>query len=190
MKRLLLLSLLLLLISNLASAQLYIIGLALYSDEEMLHCDIIDREPGVIHVYVAIMASLMSGARFKIDQLDGANLTWISDAVPVNYTTTGSSQSGITIMFDRCVEHPHIILNITYMGNGLSEPCGEIRLVSHPDEIPERLILIDCLEPPRSHTGANHSKMYINSTDSCPCYTLVPVEQTNWGHIKALYQEN
>ena len=122
-----------------------------------------------------------------IDQLDGAQLTWVSDTVPADYIVTGDSQSGITILFDDCVLYPHIILTITYMGNGLSEPCGEIRLVSHPDVVPERLIMIGCQDPPQGMTGANHSKIYINGNASCPCYTLVPVENTNWGHIKAIY---
>ncbi|MCK5645103.1 MAG: hypothetical protein KAJ19_30160, partial [Gammaproteobacteria bacterium] len=89
--------------------------------------------------------------------------------------------------FDQCVLYPHLILRITYMANGLSESCGEIRLVSHPAETPERLVLINCQDPPQGLAGANHSKMYINNDGTCPCWTLVPVEQTSWGAIKSMY---
>ena len=89
-------------------------------------------------------------------------------------------------MYDGCLTGPIHILTMTYLCQGLTPPCGYMSVVGHPDDLQPGPVAVDC-------SGENHLDVqgytsYINNDGSCPCVSPIPVQETTWGQVKALFR--
>jgi hypothetical protein len=182
MKRFLLLFTALLVTASMSFAQpagtLFISGDPLGTD-----CTVYDT-PGLVHIYVFhIYTSGATASQFMIYCTSGVAMTYLAEHSP--YITIGNSQSGVAIAYGACVPSPHMVLDIQYFGQGLSQECSSCRVVPDPLAMPPQILVADCQEPPNLLTSIG-GEIWINPDGSCHC--LIPIQETSWGQIKSLYK--
>ena len=182
MKKLILTAIVLLCFANVAVAQ---VGgnLAVYADPLALSCDLEDFAPMLCEYYVIHMLTPgVAGSQFKIDTNHLGIFLAETSPFPI---VIGDSRNGIVIGYGACFSGQIHILTMTYFCQGLTPRCGEMSVVGHPTANPPGLLAVDCshqLVPAQGYTS------YINNDGSCPCTSPIPVQETTWGGVKALYQ--
>jgi len=186
MRRLLILTIAVLMCAGVAMAQGGFIGL--YADAAGTECNVYDLPTMVVEIYVVHQfAPGATASEFKVSPVDGANMTWLSDSVWSPFLHLGNSQDGISIAYRTCYSSPINILTITYLAQGLSATCSSYRVVPDPTAYPAGEIwMTDCASPTPNLLPAGGGLIYVNPNASCTC--IIPVEDTTWGGIKALYQ--
>ncbi|NIM22507.1 MAG: hypothetical protein GTO51_02380 [Candidatus Latescibacteria bacterium] len=135
----------------------------------------------VVHVYTqGAMAS-----QFMVDCTSwGANLVYLGETSPF-VVRIGDAQTGVAIGYGACIPSPNLLLTIKYLGTGTSRPCSYCQVVPHPAAIPAEVLVVDCADPPNL-LAATGGDVVVNPDPTCYCD--IPVEETNWGCVKALYQ--
>jgi hypothetical protein len=167
-------------------------SIMLFVDNPPTDCDTYDI-PGIITVYVWHMfydpVDFATGVYFKVDHSSfGCILTYAGETIAdPYYTWIGSSQTGIFINFNACIMGPNHILTIIYVSSGLSPDCCHIQVVDHPGTSPPGIYAVDCGELPGQMFPATGGDVIINPTPQCNCN--IPVKETSWGKIKALYSK-
>ena len=186
MKRSLLIALCVVFCSSMAFAQAG--SIMLFSDPGATTCDLYDM-PGIMSVFVFHMYTPgATGAQFMVDHWSwGAGAwIWISDTpIPPPGVYIGNSQTGIQIGYSMCIFQPTMILRIDYFVPFPSPPCSYIQVVGHPTATPPGILVADCAVPSNLLT-ATGGDVVVNPNASCMC--SIPVEETTWGQVKALYQ--
>jgi hypothetical protein len=190
MKRLLLLSVSLLLVASLAFAQGGSIGL--FSTPLANNCDVYDI-PGLVLVYVVhVYSPGATAAQFIVDDLtwSGGAMIYLAETVTAPYIKIGTCAMsgggiGCAIAFGGCMPSPNMMLTIQYFGNGFSPTCGYIQVMPDPSATPPGIYVTDCSSPPLL-LNATGGDVVINPDATCMCN--IPVEETTWGGIKNLYK--
>lgn len=162
--------------------------LGLFADEEGLVCAVNDT-PGLITVYVVHMDSPgTTGSRFAIDYDGAPALQFIAESVigiPL-----GNTHDGLSIGYGDCLVSPFVAVTISFLGEGLSEPCSTLRIIPDPTlgDLGE-IQSTDCSTIPVL-LNAEGRGMFINPTEDCPDCGGVPVatEIDTWGNLKSLYR--
>jgi hypothetical protein len=184
MRKLLLLSLVILCVSSFAFAQPPG-SIGLFADPGATTCDVYDV-PGLLLIYVVhVYTPGATGAQFRVVCAWGANLTYLSDAVTPPYISIGNSQTGIAIAYGMCVPSPNMILTLQFFAQGLSGPCSYCQVMEDPTANPPGIYVTDCASPPNLLT-ATGGDVVINPEPGCYCN--IPIEETSWGQIKSLYK--
>jgi hypothetical protein len=184
MKRALLLSVCLLVVSSLAFAQTGSIGL--FADPGGTSCDLQDALPGLYSVYVVhVFTPGATGAQFMVTWDPCMLMTYLSETVTPPYLQIGTSLTGTAIAYGACVGSPNMITTLQFFAQALTGPCCMMHVVADPTEIPPGIYVTNCDDPPLK-LSATGGEAYINNDGSCPCD--VPTEETSWGQIKSLYQ--
>ena len=164
--------------SGLSLAQAGSIGV--FADPQGTNCNL-DNTSGSMDVYcVHVDTPGTTMCQFAIEII-GVALTNIGETS--SFSTLGNSQDGIGISYGSCLASPIHLLTITY--NGVSDPCDMIRVVDDPTAIPPGIYMTGCSVGIDVHV-ASGGAAYINNDGSCPCD--VPLEETNWGRVKALFR--
>jgi len=155
--------------------------------------------PGQTTIYV--LHSITGGAtgcRFRIQAGPGMTMTYVSETHDFPMTI-GDTQTGMTVCYNTCLPGPlYRMAAITYMAYGTSA-CAELRIVPHPgsESVEER----DCNFQTNGGVLVQNLKVATNPDClTCPpvfsypgpgipfdCSPL-PVEESTWGRIKALYR--
>ena len=182
MKWSLLVAVCLLLAPSLASAQTASIGL--FADQSGSECNVVDSPGPVIVFMYHLWAPCATGSRFKVVQLNGANLTYLAEQFSFPLVT-GTTLTGITITYPQPLSSPIYLGYIYYSGSGMSQPCGMLKVVPHPAAVPSEVLWTDCSTPPAVRTATGGAAV-VNPDETCDC--SIPVHETTWGHVKALYQ--
>lgn len=182
MRRGLLLLLGILLSASLAYGQAGFIGL--FTDFGYTDCSLVDT-PGEVEVYVIHKATPgATASQFRIALDAGV------DCVPVDVihnfpTTLGDPATGISISYGICYPSDILLFTWVFSCSGTSSPCSKLEVVPDPAVATGTIEVFDC----------NHFRlvgggglMYVNPDGTCDCGEVVPVENTSWGQIKALYQ--
>lgn len=139
--------------------------------------------PGFMQVHVVhVYTPGATACQFRLQHI-GTPLTWIGDTIPPPFFAIGTSQSGIAIGYTACYASPIHVLTVMYMG--VSAPCDLIRVVADPTATPPGIYVYDCSIPAIILTATGGAAR-INPNGTCQC--TVPVEETTWGQVKALYQ--
>lgn len=184
MRKMLLLSMVLLCASSPAFAQ-YPGSIGLFADPGATTCDVYDV-PGILSIYaVHVFTFGATGAQFMVTCAWGANMMYLSDVVTPPYISIGNSQTGIAIAYGMCVPSPNMILTIQYFAQGLSDPCSYCQVMADPTANPPGIYVTDCGSPPLL-LNATGGDVVVNPEPGCYCN--IPVEETSWGQVKALYQ--
>jgi hypothetical protein len=158
----------------------------LYADAQGTICNILDAGPGLLSI--AVVHATPDGAtasRFAAPIpacMIGA--MWISDTAA--YEVIGNSQTGVVVPYGFCLTGRSHILTINVFVEGTSESCCYYSVVPDPSAPSGRIEVSDCSETIVFGIG---ELSVVNGDTSCPCEGPVPVEETTWGNVKALYGE-
>ena len=126
-----------------------------------------------------------TASQYSLTENSGT-LTWIAD---VNQFTLslGTSQTGYAVSYGGCLSGPIHVQNVLYSVAGTPAPCTGITVEPDPNALTGEIEGVDC-GTPRVKTFPNASFMSFNTDGSCVCGEIVPVEETSWGKLKALYE--
>ncbi len=184
MKRTLLLVLCMTFFTGTAFAQQGAIGI--FGDQKGSICEIYDKEPGSIKVYVIHMHTLGStGSEFKVDHESwGTELTFIGQTSPY-IAVIGKATTGVAIAYGECIPGPNHILTITYFGNGNSPACSYIDIVPDPNANPPGIYVTNCAVK-REVLSATGSSLVVNPDETCRCVN--PEKDPIWKGVKELYK--
>jgi len=169
-------------------------------DRSLASCDIVDSG-ALVEVYIghSLFYEGNTGARFRLD-LGGVEWTLLQTRSL--YWTTGDPLTGITVCYESCVTNPVVILELLFWGS-LAPECSVIRIAGHP--VDGHIWGLDCES---NMVPASGFQAVVNPTSQCWCTVgnestaveqsakrvpanfcaVVPVEDTTWGTIKALYR--
>lgn len=187
MKRFVLLSIGLLLVSSLAFAQPGSIGL--FSNVGGTNCDVYDTVPGLVLVYVVhVYTPGATASQFRVASNWGNAMTYLSEAVTAPYIKIGTCYgNGCAIAYGSCRPSPNMILTLQFFASGLTPPCSYLQVMPDISTVPAKtsVLVTDCASPPLL-LNATGGDVVINPVEGCFCD--IPVEETSWGRIKSLYQ--
>ena len=174
--------------------------IALFADEGGTNCDLTSDGSGTVEVHMLLLgASEVGAVQFKAPKPDcWTNATWVGDNIAWTLfigDTQASDPWGLSIAFLSdvdCVESnsPIYLGSITYSLNGTPPVCCRYPVLKADDLHPEfdGPIGTLCLEDHRLF-GIEGGTMVINPDQTCGCNdrTALPVHETKWGTVKALY---
>ena len=181
MKKALLLTLVLMVSATKAFAQGGSVGM--FADMGGTDCNLTDAAPGLasyfaVHVYHAGATACQFSAPMPACMI-GA--TYLSDTA-VFGVTIGNSQTGVAIGYGTCQGAPTHVLTINYFAGGATTACCRYPVLPDPNVVSGLIEVVDCTNALISATGG----MGIINPDQT-CFCDVPVEDSTWGQVKALY---
>jgi hypothetical protein len=148
----------------------------LFSDAALTDHTLTDTAPRIVDVYVAHFDTPgTTGCLFRIVASTGFTGVWLGDSS--SWYTAGDSQSGITVVYDRCLIGSAVMLKVTYQLFGTSASCSSLSTTNHPISLPGLVYCDRCF----SEYNLPASSLFVNCT--------VAVEPTTWGQVKALYRD-
>jgi hypothetical protein len=193
--RILLVVFLLLFTATSAMAQPGWIGV--FADAGGTSGDIQDTVPGLLTVYIVhVNTPGATACQFSMPHPWCFGATYLSEAPTPPYIAIGNSQTGVAIAYGGCIPGPNHVLTIQYFGQGDTPSCCCLYVEPDPTATPPGIYVTDCSDPPlllEAHGGITA----INSNSGCTDWYLpdgcindpVPVEDTSWGAIKAIYSK-
>lgn len=157
-------------------------GIGLFSEPSAGDCHIYDTDVSAFYVYVFHVNSLgTTGSQFSVPNPACSQLVHLGD-VPAFDIALGDSENGIAVAYGSCRTGTFLIMRISYLAQGLTGDCCYYPVLPDPRE-PAEILGADCNFELHPISG---SPAIINPTSGCNC--LIPVDDTNWGRIKALYR--
>ena len=181
MKKALLLTLVLMLSASMAFAQAGSVGL--FADMGGTDCNLPDVAPGLTPYYaVHVYHAGATACQFAAPMPACMTATYLSDTA-VFGVTIGNSQTGVAIGYGTCQGAPTYVLAINYFTSGTTPPCCLYPVVPDPNVASGKVEVVDCTNALLFGTGGAG---IVNSTPNCDCN--VPVEDSTWGQVKALYK--
>ncbi len=182
MKRLMLLTLVMILGATMAFAQAG--RIAVYGDPAASNCAVTATAPGLISVYIFHIETIGAvGCEYAAPKPDCFAASYLSDT-NVFPVSIGNSQTGISVGYGTCRQGPILVQTLSYfLAAPMAATCCIYPIVPHPIN---GLNMVDCADNllnPAAQSGV------VNEAQTCTCSMIVPVEDTSWGQIKALYNE-
>jgi hypothetical protein len=100
-------------------------------------------------------------------------------------TTIGDVFEDVSVAYGSCMAGDVLLITVNYFAQGLTPPCCGMRIVPGADPAAPQtdIIVVDCASTKWPATGGT---AIINSDGTCDCD--VPVSESTWGGIKAMYQ--
>ena len=187
MKRLLLLTMAILLINGVVVAQPDLGSIDVFSDVSSTSCDFVDSPGGVIQIYVYATHSNdgSSAAQFKLN-LPSSGCTFLGQSSPFP-VVVGDLHVGISVGYGLCSTGDFLIVSGNYIGDGQSPACSYMTIIPDPLAPSGNIEIVDCDFPfPTKWEYAQLGQGIVNGDAGCLCN--VPVQETTWGGIKALYE--
>ena len=175
MKRSVLIVLALMLVASMANAE----SIMVFSDAAGSDCNWADAAPALQPVYIFHMYSVV-GATVSQWKLN-APATWshLGDNSPFALVI-GTSIEDCSISYGACMTGNFLLMTVNFFGSGLEAPCTVFGIGAAPGKAGVQII--DCADGRTFPPGGSG---IVNPTVDCDCD--VPVEDTTWGGIKALY---
>lgn len=150
--------------------------IAIFSDATLTDPTLVDDVPRMVDIYIAHLDfGGVTGSEFRTEADAGFTGVWLSETSPWSPYVIGTSPTGVAIAYAQCVMSDIIVIKATYLLTGTSAPCSRLRVVPSPGH--DLVVCSGChfVDGP---CGAGSLAV------SCP----VPVEETTWGRVKALYR--
>jgi len=182
MKRIARLTLSMLVLASIASAQ--VPGtIAVFGDEANSDCYIIDA-PGLVHAYVFHLGSDGTlASQFMLQLNGGASLIHVTDIFKVGLQL-GTTVTGVAFSYQACLASPIYLADVLWTGTGTSPACSTIDVVADPVAITGTIEVVDCALV--KHIGAGGSVVVNGNPVDCRCDRAI--EETTWGKLKSLYE--
>jgi len=180
MKRALLLTLGILAMASLSMAQPFA---GLYTDNPgFSDCNLEDvGPPGLCPVYLILGGTSGISSSMMVDASNSGGL--VSTGVTVHtLLAIGDVFTGIDFSYGACLSPPVLLATLNYFCQGTTAACSSLNVAPHPQT--GRIVAVTCA-PLAVDAAPMH--LTINGDASCPCG--VPVEESSWGQIKALYTD-
>ena len=188
MKRLLLLTVVVMSVASFAFAQ-DPGSIDVYADGGQGSCNFVDvGGSSLIQVYIFHTHTTGSTASmFKMEIPPSAVWNHLGDQWNMP-TTIGTSVAGVSLGYGSCqgqVADIHLG-TVNFFTNTASAVCDLISIIPHPGAPTGLVEMVDCSLPsPIKYTLTKGGQGRVNNDGSCSC--TVAVEETTWGGIKALY---
>ena len=181
MKRLLLFTFGALLIAGLALGQAG--SIMIFSYPAFSDCNINDYVPGLVTTYVVHMYT--TGAMASQWRIESpCNLMVYVGEVIAFATAIGNTQTGISVAYGGCFVGPIHLATINWFAQGLTSPCCMMSAVEDPGAPSGLIEAVDCAQFKVFPTGG---QAIINGQIN-ECWCSVPVQETTWGGVKAMYR--
>ena len=160
-------------------------SIGLFFDQYGAECSA-DEVPGVtLNVWVVhVYTSGASASEFRVET--PPCLLYVAEFVGELFIALGGFRDGISIAYNGCYISPIVLGYIMFLSQGACPQCTYMRVVDHPSPstgIPG-IWMYDCSLPPNPYM-ATGGEFIINPQPECDCD--IPVKETTWGQIKALY---
>ena len=183
MKRSVLIAFVIVCSASMAFAQAGSIGV--FADAGATDCNIVDGASLVTVFFVHVNTTGATASQWMLD-LGGLPWTHLGDIMQAP-TVIGTSVGGISLGYGGCRQAPYLMGQANFFGSS-APACSRIQIVADPLAPTGGIEGVDCLLPP---DGPNKNiptggTAIVNSNGECLCN--VPVEESTWGGIKALYQ--
>jgi hypothetical protein len=162
-------------------------SVAPFADAAGTSCQMADA-PGIGYVYM--YHNYTTGAtasEFKV--VLPACVIWLADnsTFPLK---SGNFKDGTSIPYQSCLLGP---VNLGFMllsMTGACPPCTYVSVIENPNSLPPPnpgdVYVVDCTPGDPQLMVATGGEMIINPNPTCECD--VPVEDTTWGQVKALFE--
>ena len=95
----------------------------------------------------------------------------------------GSSENGVGLSYNTCLSGTFLILTVQYATQG-SPTCGLMTILGDLTHVSQQVAIVNCSEISSRYDQGGQAR--VNPDGTCQC--SVPVQQTTWGGIKALYE--
>lgn len=181
MRKVLLLTIAVMCVSSLAYGQAGHGSIDIFSDAGFTSCNITTPAAEAYTVYIA-QTNVTNGTTacaFSIDK--PAALLNLGETVPDPFLKIGNSDDGVSISYTLCLTGTFLVMSITYFG--AAGTCDLMTVVGDPTSTTGEVEFIDCDAIRSSIPQAGQARL--NPDGTCTCD--VPVQETTWGGIKALY---
>ncbi len=182
MKKALLLTLVLMLGASMAFAQAGSIGI--FADPAATNCNLVAMAQGLGAYYIVhVNTPGAVGCEYSAPKPACMTLASYLSDTNVFPVSIGNSQTGISVGYGVCKVSPILVQTISYFILGPNPTCCRYYVLPHP--INGGPNVVDCADNLLIATGGQG---IVNSVvGQCECN--VPVQDTTWGSVKALYTE-
>jgi hypothetical protein len=182
MKKVLLLTVAMLVCASMAFAQAGSIGL--YSDPFGANCNLLDNVPGLYPVYVVhVNAPGATASEWAVSNPACLNALFLSDSSPFGVYIGASPflPSGKAVGYGLCLGSPIHAATLDYFTQALTGPCCLQSVIPHG--INGAISVVDCSSNLLSATGGSG---IWNPVPGCNC--TVGTHDSTWGSVKAMFQ--
>ena len=153
-------------------------AILLFSDSEYTSCSIVDLADEEYTIYIVhVDFSGVMGCDFAI--ANGSELVYTGENIP--WLSIGNTRFGLGVVYEACLTGQILVGTVTYVGTGGSSSC------SYMSVVPSGLGEVEAINCVPERIIASRGELVVNPDATCPCEPIVPVEETSWGRIKALY---
>jgi hypothetical protein len=181
MKRSMLIALCLLFGASMAFAQAGSVGV--FADAAGTNCNLVDAG-GLVQVHVVHAYS--TGATASQFLFDISATAWTHLGDTWDFTTViGTSITGVSVAYGGCFSGPIHLGTINFFGS-IVPACTIVSVVPDPAAPSGNIEAVDCALPDPGKMFPTGGSAIVNSDGTCDC--LIPVQDTTWGGVKALYQ--
>lgn len=188
MKRLLLMTLVLMLGAGAALAQGGRIGI--FSDATGTNCAVTDAAPGLLSVYIVHIGTAGATAvQYMAAKPAAMTASYLSDTNPFG-VTIGNSQTGVSVGYGTCRNGNIHCQTMSFFGSGTTPACTIYEVKCDPLGTNKCAGgLIDYVDCDFVELTLHGQSGVVNSTGACTCPMIVADEENSWGQIKALFSE-
>ena len=185
MKKVLLLTLAIMVCASMAFAQAGAIGI--YADNPgFVVCDYMDTAAALVPVYfVHKLCPGATASQFMVLPGGGFNCTYTGEVIHVP-TAIGNLQAGLSAAYGGCLASDILIATMNWFCMGASPVCASLTVVADPAAPTGTIEVVDCAFA--KHTGQG-SNFYMNPDVTCACGIITPTQETSWGQIKSIYND-
>ena len=166
--------------------------LELWADELRSSCEIVESSSGITKIHMFhmgnITAASMEHFTVPVPQC-WVGATWVADELApgliVGMGNTQETLFGMVISYGGCRDVPVYLGHISIATTGQSMQCCDLAVIP-PSQHPQ-MTTLECATPVVVWlVGARDA--IVNATSECPCDATVPVQDSTWSLIKALFQ--
>jgi hypothetical protein len=186
MKKILLLTMAVICVSSLAWGQSQVGSIDIFADAAHTSCNINAPDSGLLQVFIyhTNVITGVTASAFSIDH--PATFIFLGEISPFTLKS-GNSETGVSFAYEQCKTGTFLLLTVTYSLGGPTPACELMTIVGDPNQTTGGVEFSDCEPFPNRTSWEQAGQARVNPDLTCMC--SVPVEETTWGGIKALYVE-
>lgn len=184
MKKVLLLTLAIMICASMAFAQAG--GIGLYTDAAYTSCSFVDAAAGLVPIYaVHKLTPGATASQFLVSPGGGWNCTSVGEVIHVP-VSIGSAMGGLSASYGGCRASDILIVTINFFCSGISPACAYLEVVADPASPTGTIEVVNCSFVKLVGVG---SMLFANPGAGCGRECGLPTHETNWGKIKTIYSE-
>ena len=167
-------------------------SVGIYSDATGCDCNVYDQVPGIVNVWIVHrdITQGVTGVSFAIADGGGMTLAYVGESkVGGPIEITGNLVDGYWVGYSSCIAGGLTIMQIQFFGTATSAPCSWLEIAPAPGYAGSGIEAADC---DALSVAASGLRTPVNPDAGCVCVNPgclpVPVDESTWGGIKALYR--